>query len=140
MLEPVGEPLLAEDRPSRAKPETLRLRAIMPELDVGDLTRSIAWYRDILGFVVSDIAELDGHPIAVQLKAGNVQFLLRQRRAGPMNPPMRGFRILCATRQDLADLTDELEARGARIEFDPSRGPHEITVIDPDGFRISIAA
>jgi hypothetical protein len=33
----------------RKKPETLRLRALMPSLTANDLQASVAFYRDVLG-------------------------------------------------------------------------------------------
>src|SRR5258706_11001878 len=38
--------------PARRQPETLRLRSVALSLTATDLQRSIAFYRDVLGFVV----------------------------------------------------------------------------------------
>jgi hypothetical protein len=38
----------------RRQPETLRLRSLMPALTVDDLAASVAWYRDVLGFIVAE--------------------------------------------------------------------------------------
>ena len=39
-------------RPLRQQPESLRLRSMAASFTVNDLDRSVAWYRDVLGFVV----------------------------------------------------------------------------------------
>ena len=39
---------------ARRQPETLRLRGVSPSFTANDLQRSIAFYRDVLGFVVGD--------------------------------------------------------------------------------------
>src|SRR5256885_6196950 len=45
----------AKARPgARRQPETLRLRQITPSFTATDLQRSIAFYRDVLGFVIGE--------------------------------------------------------------------------------------
>jgi len=45
----------AKVRPgARRQPETLRLRDITPTFTATDLQRSMAFYRDVLGFVVGE--------------------------------------------------------------------------------------
>lgn len=125
----------------RRQPETLRLRAVMPVLTVTDVERSIAWYRDILGFVVGEEARRDGRLVAAQLKAGKVRFLLEQDPR-PNRPRARGegIRLYCATRQDIDRLAILIQERGGTLAEAPGSA-HEgrdFTVVDPDGFTISI--
>jgi hypothetical protein len=40
--------------PGRRQPETLRIRSITPSFTATDLQRSIAFYRDVLGFVIGE--------------------------------------------------------------------------------------
>lgn len=125
----------------RRKPETLRLRAVMPSLSVRDLERSISWYRDILGFVIADIAEVDGQPVAAQMIAGKVRFLLMQEdTAGPAGGKGTGLRIFCATRQNIDAVATLIEERGGNISEGPQNqwGGRDFTVVDPDGFHIVI--
>ena len=45
----------AKARPgARRQPETLRLRNVTPSFTATDLHRSIAFYRDVLGFVIGE--------------------------------------------------------------------------------------
>jgi len=125
----------------RRSPESLRLRAVMPMLLVSDLERSLAWYTDILGFVVAEELKRDGAMVAVRLKAGKVQFLLEQdpdRRAD--RPRGSSVRLYCATRQDVNKLAAAIQTRGGTIleAPDDSHGGRDFAVLDPDGYAISI--
>ena len=52
-----------------------------------------------------------------------------------------GVRILCASRQRIEQLAQDVEARGGILEEGPERhwAGQEFTVVDPDGYRISIS-
>lgn len=128
----------------RKQPETLRLRAVMPVLTVNDLETSVAWYRDVLGFVVADVAERDDEPVAAQLLAGKVRVMLVQDEDPGRweRPKGDGFRIFCATRQDVDALAEIVRERGGLIDQEPRDqwGGRDFAVMDPDGFRISITS
>ncbi len=129
----------------RKQPETLRLRAVMPALTAGDLGESVAWYRDVLGFVVVDEMKNDeGQLVGAVLQAGGCRFLLgqddfkkgRDRRKGV------GFRLYCATAQDIDQLAANVKARGGVLDQEPIDQPwgaRDFAVVDPDGFKISIS-
>src|SRR6267378_4164891 len=51
---PAAKRAPAKRPPARRQPETLRLRSIAPSLTTTDLQRSIAFYRDVLGFIIGD--------------------------------------------------------------------------------------
>ena len=51
---PAAKRAPAKRPPARRQPETLRLRGIAPSLTATDLQRSIAFYRDVLGFIIGD--------------------------------------------------------------------------------------
>ena len=125
----------------RRSPETLRLRAVMPMLLVSDLERSLAWYRDILGFVVAEELRRDGAVVAAQLKAGKVRFLLEQDPDPTADRPRgNSVRLYCATRQDVNKLAAAIQERGGRIEEAPddAHGGRDFSILDPDGYAISI--
>ena len=128
----------------RKKPETLRLRSVMPALTVNDIHASIAWYRDVLGFVVTDEIQHDGKLLGASLKAGSVEILLgqddfakgRDRKKGD------GFRLYCVTAQDVDDLAAAIKSRGGQIAQEPTDQPwgaRDFAVVDLDGFKISIS-
>src|SRR5438093_11005171 len=96
-------------RPTRAakikreQPESLRLRSISPSFTVNDLERSVAWYRDGLGFFVSERWEEGGRLQGVMLKAGTCHLGLSQDdfSKGRDRPKGVGFRISGGTTQDV---------------------------------------
>src|SRR2546425_5258436 len=65
-------------RPVRKTPETLRMRAAAPGLTVDDIEKSLAWYRDVLGFIVTQRWDHDGKLAGVEMTAGTVIFMLSQ--------------------------------------------------------------
>jgi catechol 2,3-dioxygenase-like lactoylglutathione lyase family enzyme len=108
---------------------------------VSDLERSLAWYTDILGFIVAEELRQNGTLVAVRLKAGKVQFLLEQdadRR--PDRPRSQSIRLCCATRQDVHKLAAAIQTRGGAIQEAPddAHGGQDFAVVDPDGYTISI--
>jgi catechol 2,3-dioxygenase-like lactoylglutathione lyase family enzyme len=139
---PIGEDSAGEPRERRRqRPETLRLRAVMPMLLVSDIERSLTWYRDIMGFVVGQELRRDGRLVAVQLIAGKVRFLLEQDVAAtPAEGRGDGIRLYLATRQDVTRLAAVIQERGGVIDEAPddSHGGADFGVIDPDGYRLSI--
>src|SRR2546426_1041339 len=63
---------------ARRQPETLRLRKIAPSFTATDLQRSIAFYRDVLGFVIGEEWRQDGALAGCEIHAGSVTFMLGQ--------------------------------------------------------------
>jgi lactoylglutathione lyase len=133
-------------------------------IQVADLARSIAFYRDLLGLEliaewVRDqpyIQELVGYPgvelnVAVFRLPGSTSFLEIleyrnvQRQAvdpGTANP---GTAHLCVYVDDLEALHERLAAGGARFVSpikSPTAGPNTggkvIYMIDPDGIRVEL--
>jgi catechol 2,3-dioxygenase-like lactoylglutathione lyase family enzyme len=61
-----------------AEPVLLRGRALSVSLTVKDLPKSLAWYRDVMGFTIDRKMEREGKLRAVALKAGDVQISINQ--------------------------------------------------------------
>lgn len=128
----------------RKKPQTLRLREIMPTLTVDDLEASLSFYRDALGFIVDDVMEQDGKPVGATIKAGAVEFLLVQDdfEKGRNRDKGVGFRLYCVTQQDIDQVARDIEARGGTLVRPPQDQPwgtRDLAVVDPDGFNLSIS-
>jgi catechol 2,3-dioxygenase-like lactoylglutathione lyase family enzyme len=127
----------------RQQPESLRLRSITASFTVNDLQKSIAWYRDGLGFVVAERWEDQGQLKGVMLKAGACQLGLAQDdfQKGRDRSKGVGLRLWCETSQDVDSLARRVRAAGAGITEEPGEhwGAYGFTVEDPDGFRITIS-
>jgi uncharacterized glyoxalase superfamily protein PhnB len=132
-------------RPVRTQPETLRLRGAAPSFTVSDVGRSLAWYRDVLGFVVGERWESDGKLAGVEMVAGSVTFMLGQDdwKKGRDRVKGEGFRIYCNTVQDVDALAKRIKAHGGTLAQEPADQPwgsRDFSVVDPDGFKITIGA
>jgi uncharacterized glyoxalase superfamily protein PhnB len=127
----------------RQQPETLRLRQVKPALTVSDIRRSLAFYKDVLGFTVKDRWEEGGALTGVEVVAGNLTLMLSQDdfKKGRDRVKGLGQRLWCLTAQDVDALASQIRARGATIDEGPTSewGMRFFTVTDPDGFRLTIA-
>src|SRR2546428_10008961 len=82
----------AKVRPgARRQPETLRLRDVTPSFTATDLQRSIAFYRDVLGFVVGEEWREGGVPLGCAMPAGSEGFLLDQEQFRESRDPQKGL-------------------------------------------------
>ena len=102
--------------------ETLRLRATNPIFTVTDLERSIRFYSDVLGFVVSDRYHgSDGALQGVMLKAGVCELGLSQDDWAKGRDRQRGVavRIWCTTAQDIDALAQRIKARNYPLTQEP---------------------
>jgi uncharacterized glyoxalase superfamily protein PhnB len=111
---------------------------------VNDLDKSLAWYRDVLGFGVEETWKEDGKIVGISLKAGDVSFMIGQDdwQKGRDRKKGEGFRIYCATKMNVDTLADRILARGGRLDHGPTNQPwgvRDISLTDPDGFKITIA-
>src|SRR5258707_13429810 len=86
--------------PARRQPETLRLRSVSLSLTATDLQRSIAFYRDVLGFMMGDEWRDKGAPLGGELPAGAGTVLLSQGdlAQGRGSVEGRGTRVHSGTR------------------------------------------
>ena len=128
--------------PERQQPESLRLRSMMPTFTVNDIDDSLAWYRDGLGFFVSERWEEGGRLQGVMLKAGSCEFGLSQDdfTKGRDRTKGLGFRLWCTTSQDVDEIAARLRAFGGTITEEPGDrwDTYSFTAQDPDGFKITI--
>jgi catechol 2,3-dioxygenase-like lactoylglutathione lyase family enzyme len=130
---------------ARRQPETLRLRSAGPSFTVNDIQKSLAFYRDVLGFTVKEKWEEDGVLHGVELVAGSVSFWLGQDdwKKGRDRVKGQGFRMYCGTTQDIDALARQIEARGGRLAEKPTDRPwggRDFAVVDPDGFTVTISS
>ena len=122
----------------------LSASALSASLTVNDINKSIAWYRDILGFEVAENFEREGKLMAVSLKAGEARILITQDdfARGRDREKGAGFSMMFTTSQNIDDLAQGIKSRGGKLEAEPvdMRGRRAFRVSDPDGFRFTIAS
>ncbi|MFI5184196.1 MAG: VOC family protein [Vicinamibacteria bacterium] len=129
----------------RKEPETLRLRSASPGFTVGDIEKSLAWYRDVLGCTVGDRWERDGKLAGVEVVAGSVTFILGQDdwKKGRDRIKGQGLNIYCTTAQKVDLLAAQIKALGGTLLQEPRDQPwgtRDFAVADPDGFKITIGS
>ena len=128
----------------RADPETFRARAISATLAVKDLEKSLAWYRDRVGFFVEEKIQRGGKLSAIALKAGDVRIVITQDEGGSGWDKVKGagFELHFTTAQDIDGLAEAIKQRGGRLEAEPqgSSGSRVLRLRDPDGFRLVISS
>ena len=139
---PASEPKARVLKPRR-QPETLRLHSAGPSLTVGDIHRSLAFYRDVLGFTPKDRWEENGALKGIELVAGSVSFWLGQDNweKGRDRAKGVGFRMYCGTTQDIDRLAERVRSLGVALAEEPKDQSwgRDFAVRDPDGFLISIS-
>src|SRR6058998_4463178 len=108
-----------KDRPRpRRQPETLRLRNLTPSFTATDLQRSMAFYRDVLGFVIGDEWRENGELSGCEIHAGAITFMLNQDDFAKGRDRQKGVgsRLYCDTAQDLDRVAADIKARGSVLD------------------------
>jgi uncharacterized glyoxalase superfamily protein PhnB len=126
-----------------ASATALKLQYCSPSFTVNDLQKSLEFYRDVLGFEVGQRWEHEGKLMGYELTAGDVTFMIGQDdfKKGKDRRKGEGSRLYCATSQDVDALAKEIAARGGKLEYEPKDDSwaRHFAVVDPDGFKITIA-
>jgi uncharacterized glyoxalase superfamily protein PhnB len=133
------------DRPRRANPESLRHRPLSVARTVADLQRSLAWYRDIVGFTLEQSWERDGKGVGAMLIAGDVRLNISQDDGalGKDRAKGQGFRLYMSTVQNVDTIANRIKARGGTLESEPADmpwGTRAFSLVDPDGFKLTISS
>ena len=131
--------------PERKSPETLRVRRVSVGLTVGDLQKSIAWYRDVAGFFVGELWKQDGKVQGAELLAGSARLFVGQDNwaKGRDRKKGEGLRVHLATAQSIDDIAAAMKARGGRLDSEPADTPwgsRQFNFTDPDGFKFTISS
>jgi uncharacterized glyoxalase superfamily protein PhnB len=125
----------------RAQPESFRARSLTASLTVKDLDKSLAWYRDVIGFTVNQRHEREGRLVAVSLKAGSVEILIGRDDGakGWDRVKGEGMSLQMSTTQNVDDIAARIKANGGTLASEPMDMPWGVRafrVQDPDGFKL----
>ena len=127
--------------PARASGGTGALRSVAPGLTVNDIDKSIAWYRDVLGFAVSERWEHEGKLLGAEMRLGDVSFNLGQDdwKMGRDRVKGVGMRMYVTTGPLIDRLADGIKARGGTLTQEPREawGMRTFAIADPDGFKMT---
>ncbi len=128
----------------KADGSALALSSASPSLTVNNLEKSLAFYRDVLGFKVEQTWDEGGKVTGVSLRAGGVSFMIGQDdwKKGRKRSKGVGFRMFCMTNKNVDAIARRIRARGGKLDAGPRDQPwgvRDISLTDPDGFKITIA-
>ena len=128
-----------------AAPASLRARSLQASLTVKDLDKSLAWYRDVVGFEVDRKHEREGRLRAVSLRAGDVRILINQDDGakGWDRAKGEGFSLQITTEHNVDEIAKSIRQRGGTLESEPADMPWGARIFrlrDPDGFKLTISS
>jgi predicted enzyme related to lactoylglutathione lyase len=120
----------------------LEATELSTSLTVNDLEASVAWYRDVLGFVVERSYET-GRMRGTVVRAGSVRFLLTQDDGAKGDRAKgEGFSLMLTTTQDIDAIARRVTERGGTLDSPPADafGRRAFRLRDPSGFRLVISS
>ena len=123
--------------------EPLDTRSVLISLTAKDLLRSVAWYRDVLGFTVDSIRERDATPAAASVRSGAAKLFLNQDDGGRgwERTKGEGVSITFDTAQSVDAIAERIKSTGWTLAMEPADMPwgvRMLRVVDPDGYRLGI--
>ena len=124
----------------------INVRGVTPLLEVFDMRRSVAFYRDVVGFEVLQQAEPDGHLYWAMLKLGDAVLMLNARYEADAQPAAPDAKRAAGHADtelffdcpDVEEAYRHLRDAGQAVEEPQTThyGMRTVWVTDPDGFRL----
>ena len=110
-----------------------------------DIRKSLAWYRDVVGFTVDREHERDGQLRAVSFRAGAVKLLISQDDGakGLDRVKGEGFSLQYTVAGSVDDVANRIKQCGGTLDSEPTDMPWGVRVFrlrDPDGFKLVISS
>jgi lactoylglutathione lyase len=111
-------------------------------LNVSDRTRSIAWYRDVLGLEQRGTPRRDDWPVFMGDFGACVALFQAQAESPDRAPESTGLRHVAfmVGREDLAAAQERLRQRGVEFRFEDHGSAHSLYFPDPDGNVIELTS
>ena len=119
--------------------------SVAASLTVKDIRKSLAWYRDVVGFTVDREHERDGQLRAVSFRAGAVRLLITQDDGakGLDRAKGEGFSLQFTVAGRVDDVANRIKRCGGTLDSEPTDMPWGARVFrlrDPDGFKLVISS
>jgi uncharacterized glyoxalase superfamily protein PhnB len=136
---------IPENTAGRAEAEPFTASAFSISLTVKDLSLSLAWYRDVLGFAVDRKIEREGKLRSVTLRAGSARISINQDDGakGWTRIKGEGFSLNIITEQHIDTIANRIKEHGGKLETEPADMPWGVRLFrlkDPDGYKLSISS
>jgi uncharacterized glyoxalase superfamily protein PhnB len=117
------------------------VRQAVPLVRVEDVSRSLAWYRDTLGFSGDPFPDTAPHEFAI-LRQGRAEIMIRRGTPNRSQPRSHDWDLyLRVEGDDLRAVFEKMRARGIvtrRLER-MAYGLAEFEVSDPDGYILCLS-
>lgn len=130
---------------SSSGPEPVRASAMSVSLTVKDIQKSLAWYRDVLGFTVDRQVEREGKLRSVALRAGEARISINQDDGakGWTRVKGEGFSLQITTTQSIDAIAKGIRERGGSLDSEPADMPWGVRMFrlrDPDGYKVGVSS
>ena len=125
--------------------DQLHGKTLSVSLTVNDIQASLAWYRDVAGFVVERNYEREGTLMAAALQSGDIRLLITRDDGAKGRDRVKGdgFSMQITTDQDIDEIANGIKSRGGNLESEPETnrfGIRAVRLRDPDGFKLVISS
>jgi uncharacterized glyoxalase superfamily protein PhnB len=112
-------------------------------LTVKDISKSVTWYRDVVGFGIERTYERDGRLVLVALTAGDVRLNLNQDDGAKGWDRIKGvgFSLNIWTTENIDAIANRIKGSGGTLDSEPVDAPwgaRFFRLTDPDGFKLAI--
>ena len=119
--------------------------ALSTSLTVKDFPKSLAWYRDVMGFTIDQEYERDGVVVGAALRAGAVRIILNQDNGakGWDRVKGQGFSLQFTTKQRVDDIAKRITDNGGVLTQEPADmpwGARIFQLLDPDGYKLVVSS
>ena len=123
---------------------TLQAKSLVPTLTVNDFKKSLKFYTEGLGFAQGEKYEEDGEVKGAMINAGGAMLGISQDDFAKGRDRVKGLgmRLYLETDQNIEVLAAKAKAAGITLIEGPAPlawGPVGFTVVDPDGFKLTIS-
>ncbi|MGA9406419.1 MAG: VOC family protein [Bacteroidota bacterium] len=127
------------------EPASFHAITLSASLTVKDLSKSLAWYQEVLGFTIERKIEREGKLRGVALKAGDVRLSINQDDGakGWNRVKGEGFSLRITTDQNIDEVAKRIKEHGGTLESEPVDTPWGSRLFplkDPDGFKLVISS
>jgi uncharacterized glyoxalase superfamily protein PhnB len=127
-------------------PTTTKLQAkgLVPSVTANDLTKSLRFYTEGLGFVIQEEWKDEGVLKGAMLEAGKAMLGISQDDFGKGRDRVKGvgMRLHIETDQDIETLARQVKEAGFTLDSEPAKlpwGPVGFSLTDPDGFKVTVS-
>ncbi len=123
----------------------MSIKSCTPLLNVSDCERSLAFYRDVLGFEVASTWDEDGRIAWAELASGPVKLMLNGRGGDPGHRfarPLYRDVVICLGVESVHALCAQLRSHGLEAPEPEAQeyGLDEIVIRDPDGYDLALSS